>query len=96
MNTAVASFNTTERQMTVLQPLQRCCVDCVIHHERCVRAKNKIIYAWREQAIVREIATHDLYCCLLLRCEALRTCRSGFPIANVSVTKMSQQKITNV
>jgi len=24
---------------------------------------------------------HDLYCCLLPRCEALRTCRTGFPIA---------------
>jgi len=36
------------------------------------------IYAWREQAIIREIATHDLYCCLLPQCEALRTCRSSF------------------
>ena len=35
----------------------------------------------REKAIVREIAAHDLYCCLLPQCEALRTCRSGFPIA---------------
>ena len=26
-----------------------------------MRAKNKNIYAWREQAIIREIATHDLY-----------------------------------
>jgi len=26
---------------------------------------------------------HDLYCCLLPRCEALRTCRSGFPIATL-------------
>jgi len=44
-------------------------------------AKNKNIYAWREQAIIREIVTHDLSCCLLPRCEALCTCRSGFPIA---------------
>jgi len=44
--------------------------------------KNKNIYAWREQAIIREIVTHDL-CCLLPRCEALRTCCSGFPIATV-------------
>ena len=29
------------------------------------------------------IAAHDLYCCLLPQCEALRTCRSGFPIATV-------------
>jgi len=46
-------------------------------------AKNKNIYAWREQAIMREIATHDLYCCLLPQCEAMRTCRSGFPIATI-------------
>jgi len=26
------------------------------------------------------IAAHDLYCCLLPQCEALHTCRSGFPI----------------
>jgi len=32
---------------------------------------------WHEQVI----AAHDLYCCLLPQCEALRTCRSGFPIA---------------
>jgi len=29
----------------------------------------------------RVIAAHDLYCCLLPQCEALRTCCSGFPIA---------------
>jgi len=29
----------------------------------------------------RVIAEHDLYCCLLPQCDALRTCRSGFPIA---------------
>jgi len=28
-------------------------------------AKNKNIYAWCKQAIIREIATHALYCCLL-------------------------------
>ena len=28
----------------------------------------------------RVIAVHDLYCCLLPQCKALRTCRSGFPI----------------
>jgi len=46
-----------------------------------MRRKNKNIYAWLKQAITREIATHYLYCCLLQRLEALRTCRSGFPIA---------------
>ena len=28
----------------------------------------------------------ELYCCLLPQCEALRTCRSGFPIATVPST----------
>ena len=76
-----------------------------------MRAKNKNICMWREQAIIewsrwsdlgewplimlvnswlclvtvttRVISSGDLYCCLLPRCEALRTCRSGFPIATV-------------
>jgi len=29
----------------------------------------------------RVISSGDLYCCLLPRCKALRTCRPGFPIA---------------
>jgi len=28
---------------------------------------------------------HDLYCCLLPRCEALRTCRLGFSIASIVI-----------
>jgi len=47
-------------------------------------AKNKNMYAWSGQAIIREIATHDLYCCLVPQCEALRICRSGFPIATLT------------
>jgi len=35
--------------------------------------------AWTSNDIV--IALCDLYCCLLPQCEALRTCRPGFPIA---------------
>jgi len=27
----------------------------------------------------------ELYCCLLPQCEALRICRSGFPIATVQI-----------
>jgi len=27
----------------------------------------------------------ELYCCLLPRCEALRICRSGFPIRTVAI-----------
>ena len=49
-------------------------------------AKNKNICMWREQAII-VISSGDLYCCLLPRCEALRTCRSGFPIATVYLWK---------
>jgi len=36
----------------LLQPLQWCCVECVIHHERDVRAEQHHTYMWREQAII--------------------------------------------
>jgi len=39
-----------------------------------------IIYVTRASNSKRD-CEHHLYCCLLPRCEALRTCRSGFPIA---------------
>jgi len=42
------------------------------------------IYTWREQAIIREIATHGLYCCMLPQCKVLRTCCSGFSNCNSS------------
>jgi len=42
---------------------------------------NTIIYVARASNSKRD-CEHDLYCCLLPRCEALRTCRSGFPIAS--------------
>ena len=47
----------------------------------CVRSTTDM-YTWREQAIIREIATHGLYCCMLLQCETLRTCCSGFSNRN--------------
>jgi len=47
----------------------------------CVN-NNTIIYVARASNNKRD-CEHDLYCCLLPRCEALRTCRSGFPIATV-------------
>ena len=34
---------------------------------------------------VREIVAHELYCCLLPQCEALRRCRLGFAIATVEL-----------
>jgi len=45
----------------------------------CVK-NNTIIYVPRATNSKRD-CEHDLYCCLLPRCEALRACRSGFPIA---------------
>jgi len=42
------------------------------------------LYMWREQAIIVIMAC-ELYSCLLSQCEALRTCRSGFPIATESI-----------
>ena len=45
----------------------------------CVK-NNTIMYVARTSKN-RMISSGDLYCCLLSRCEALRTCRSGFPIA---------------
>ena len=66
--------------MALLQPLPWCCVDCMIHHERDVREEQKYMYVARTSNN-RVISSGDLYWCLLPRCEALRTCRSGFPIA---------------
>ena len=66
--------------MALLQPLWWCCVDCVIHHEWDVREEQHHTYMCREQAI-RVIMACELYCCLLPQYEALRICRSGFPIA---------------
>ena len=45
----------------------------------CVK-NNTIICVVRASNSTRD-CEHDLYCCLLPRCEALRACRSGFPIA---------------
>jgi len=64
----------------LLQPLQWCSVDCVINHERDVREEQKYMYVARTSNY-RVISSGDIYCCLLPRCEDLRTCRSGFPIA---------------
>ena len=49
----------------------------------CVK-NNTIIYVARASNSKRE-CEHDLYCCLLPRCEALRTCRSGFPTITIAV-----------
>jgi len=53
----------------------------------CRRVISADIIVWtiedNDQRTCRVVATHDLYCCLLPQCEALRTCRSGFQIATV-------------
>jgi len=71
----------------LLQPLRWCCVGCVIHHERNVREEQKYLFVARASNSKRD-CEHDLYCCLLPRCEALRTCRSEFPIATVALLKV--------
>jgi len=74
MFSSLFSFN------PMLQPLRWCWVDCVIHHDRDVREEQKYMHVARTSNN-RVISSGDLYCCLLPQCEALRTCRSGFPIA---------------
>ena len=66
--------------VVLLQPLPWCCVDCMIHHERALREEQEYMYVARTSNN-KVISSGALYCCLLPRCEALRTCRSGFPIA---------------
>ena len=48
----------------------------------CVKNNTIMYVAWTSYN--RVISSGDLYCCLLPRCEALCTCRSGFPIAAVA------------
>jgi len=48
----------------------------------CARRTTPYIYVARTSNN-RVIMACELYCCLLPQCEALRICRSGFPIATV-------------
>jgi len=48
-----------------------------------VSAKNNALIYVARTSNDRAIAAHDLYYCLLPQCEALRTCRSGFPITTL-------------
>ena len=85
-NTIISGTSDTilAQRFLMLQPLWWCCVDCVIHHERHVREEQKYMYVARTSNN-RVISSGDLYCCLLPRCEVLRTCRSGFPIATLRI-----------
>jgi len=72
-------------RVLLLQPVRWCCVDCVIHHERDVREEQHHTYVYvARTSSNRVIMACELYCCLLPQCEALRICRSGFPIATLS------------
>ena len=77
----------------VLQPQRWRCVECVIHHEQDVREEQQYIYLARTNNNI-VITVHELYCCLLAKCEALRTCRSGFSDRNTRLVRMkgSMQK----
>ena len=68
----------------MLQPLRWRCVECVIHHERDVHEEQQYIYV-AQTSNNRVISAGDLYCCLLPKCEALHTCRSGFSDCNTMV-----------
>jgi len=48
-----------------------------------MRGKNNTIICVARASNSKRDCEHDLYCCLLPRCEALRTCRSGFLIATI-------------
>jgi len=73
---------TDAAQVLVLQPLRWCCAECAVHHERNMHEEQHHIYVARTSNN-RVISSGDPYCCLLPQCEALRICRSGFPIATV-------------
>ena len=64
-----------------LKPLRWCCVKCVIQSRTgCAWRTTPYIYVPRTSNN-RVIMACELHCCLLPHCEALPTCRSGFPIA---------------
>jgi len=66
----------------LLQPLGWCYAGCAVNHERNVCEEQDRIYVVRTSNN-RVIMSDELYCCLLPQCEALCTCRSGFPIATI-------------
>jgi len=63
--------------MELLQPLRWRYIECVIHHERNVREEQHHIDVARTSNN-RVIAAHELCCCLLPQCKALRTCPRAF------------------
>jgi len=65
----------------LLQPINCCCIESVIHHERDARKEQHI----NKARLMRTSSLGDLYCCLLPQCEALRTWCSSFPIATRNI-----------
>jgi len=74
--------------MMLLQPLRRHCAECAVHHKRNMREEQRHLYVARTSSN-RVIPLGELYCCLLQHCEALRTCRSGFPITTLQILDLA-------
>jgi len=72
-----------KKEGMLLQPLWWRCMECVIHNEQDVCEEKHYTYVARTSN-TRVISSADLYCCFLPQCEALRRCRSGFPIGTIS------------
>ena len=77
-----------KKEGMLLQPLHWPCDENTVHHEWNVHEEQHYNMAWTSNNGV--ISSGVLYCCLLPQCEALRTCRSGFPIATVCICICSQ------
>jgi len=76
-----------KKEGMLLQPLQWHCIECVIDQTiNGMYTKNIYINVARTSNN-RVILSGDLYCCLLPQCEALRICRSGFPIATLTLIR---------
>ena len=78
-----------KKEGMLLQPPRWCCVECAIHHVRNACEEQHRIYVARTSNN-RVISSGDLYCCLLPQFEALRTCRSAFPIATPWMKQISR------
>jgi len=72
----------SKMERMLLQTLRCRCAECAVHHERNVREEQHHIYVARTSNN-RVISSGELCRCLLPQCEALRTCRSGFPITTL-------------
>jgi len=75
-------MNLQEKKITVVDTVATSGVALIVWltTNRMCEKNNTIIYVARASNSKRD-CEHDLYCCLLPQCEALRTCCSGFPIA---------------